>query len=112
MMTVSTMNDTKTLDHVHHVAIVVEDIDRAIRWYQSRFNTILIYADNTWAMLGFDNLQLALVKADQHPPHLALEDPHADRFGPLTPHRDGTESIYISDSEGNSIELLRWQSPE
>lgn len=95
------------LDSIHHVAIVVDDIDRAIRWYQAHLNTAIVYADSSWAMLDFENISLALVKDEQHPPHLAIEYENADQYGPLTSHRDGTESIYIKDSEGNSIELLR-----
>ena len=101
------MKQNHKLDSIHHVAIVVEDINRAIHWYQSHFNTELIYADDTWAMLSFENISLALVKAEQHPPHLALECPTANRFGALTRHRDGTESIYIKDTEGNNIELIQ-----
>ena len=101
------MKRDQKLDSIHHVAIVVDDVDRAIRWYQSNLQTSLVYADDSWAMLAFENISLALVKAEQHPPHLAVEYEQADQYGPLKRHRDGTESIYIKDSEGNSIELLR-----
>jgi catechol 2,3-dioxygenase-like lactoylglutathione lyase family enzyme len=101
------MKEKHNLDRIDHVAIVVDDIDKAIRWYQSHFNTALLYADNTWAMLAFENTKLALVKKEQHPPHFAVECQNADQYGPLTRHRDGTESIYIKDSVGNDIELLR-----
>jgi len=101
------MKRSHKLDRLHHIAIVVEDIDRAIRWYQSQFNASLIYADNTWAMLGFENIELALVKAEQHPPHFAVIYEEAEKYGPLTRHRDGSESVYIKDSEGNSVELIR-----
>jgi catechol 2,3-dioxygenase-like lactoylglutathione lyase family enzyme len=103
------MKRGQKLDSIHHVAIIVDDIDRAIRWYQSHLHTALVYADDTWAMLAFENISLALVKAEQHPPHFAVENEKADQYGPLTRHRDGTESLYIKDSEGNSIELLRRQ---
>lgn len=101
------MKKNHKLDRIHHIAIVVNDISNAINWYQSRFNTNLLYADDTWAMLDFDATQLALVKAEQHPPHFAVESQQADQYGALTRHRDGTESVYIKDSEGNDIELLR-----
>ncbi len=101
------MKQRHQLDSVHHIAIVVKDIDRAIKWYQSQFKINLIYADNTWAMLGFKNIELALVKAEQHPAHFAVEYENADEYGPLTRHRDGSESVYIKDSEANDIELIR-----
>ena len=50
---VENIMNTQQLDKIHHVAIVVEDIERAIQWYQSQFKTKLVYADDTWAMLAF-----------------------------------------------------------
>ena len=64
------------------------------------------YQDESWALLGFDNVRLALVLPEQHPPHIAFVHPEAERFGPLRPHRDGTRSIYLRDSEGNAVEML------
>ena len=98
----------KTLDSLHHVAVVVEDIDAAVRWYRDTFRCDLAYADSTWAMLKFANCQLALIAPNQHPPHLGFLTPaaEAERFGTLKPHRDGTRSIYVADPSGNPVELL------
>src|SRR5262245_53990958 len=82
------------LDAVHHVAIVVHDIAKAVEWYTSTFRCQVTYQDETWAMLKFDNLGLALVVPHQHPAHLGFVTPRAAEFGPLKKHRDGTESIY------------------
>ena len=60
-------------DSIHHVAIQVNDIGRALKWYSSNFNTEVVYQDDTWAMLRFDNIYLALVTPGQHPPHIAIE---------------------------------------
>ena len=95
------------LDTLHHVAIQVEDIKRALKWYSTNFNTEIAYVDDTWALLRFDNIYLALVIPGQHPAHIALEHEGAETFGPLVKHRDGTESIYIEDSEGNTLELMK-----
>jgi hypothetical protein len=46
------------------------------------------------------------VSPGQHPPHIAFVVEAPERFGPLTPHRDGSRSIYIQDSEGNVVECL------
>ncbi len=54
----------KQLQSLHHIAIPVRDIDRAIAWYTSRFACELKY-------------------------------------------RDGTQSIYIQDSEGNHVEIIQ-----
>jgi catechol 2,3-dioxygenase-like lactoylglutathione lyase family enzyme len=94
-------------DSIHHVAIQVDDIERALNWYSSNFNTEVVYQDDTWAMLRFDNIYLALVIPGQHPPHIAIEHEDAESHGTLVKHRDGTESIYIKDSEGNTLELMK-----
>lgn len=100
------MSDSPSLDRIDHLAIPVEDIGRAVNWYRSRFATRVLYQDQTWALLEFANVRLALVLPEQHPPHIALRRADAASFGPLTRHRDGTRSIYIRDSEGNSVEIM------
>jgi catechol 2,3-dioxygenase-like lactoylglutathione lyase family enzyme len=99
--------NTKPLQSLHHVAISVSDIGRAIDWYTSHFQCELRYQDETWALLKFANIHLALVTPQQHPPHIALMDERAADYGPLTRHRDGTSSIYIQDSEGNHVEIMQ-----
>lgn len=97
------------LDSVHHVAIVVENIAEAVDWYRKTFRCEVAYQDGTWALLKFANVGMALVVPEQHPAHIGFVTPRAAEFGPLKRHRDGTESIYISDPSGNAVELL---SPE
>ena len=97
----------KKLDALHHVAIQVKDIARALKWYSENFNAETVYLDDTWAMLRFDNIYLALVIPEQHPPHIAIEHEGAEAYGTLIKHRDGTESIYINDSEGNTLEMMK-----
>ena len=70
------------------------------------FDCKVTYEDESWALLGFANVKLALVLPEQHPPHVGFVRRDAERFGPLSPHRDGTRSIYIEDSEGNAVEIL------
>lgn len=100
------MSDSPSLDRIDHLAIPAEDIGRAVDWYRSRFATRVVYQDQTWALLEFANVRLALVLPRQHPAHIALRRADAERFGPLTRHRDGTRSIYVQDSEGNSVEIM------
>ena len=95
-----------SLDRVEHVAISVADIDSAVAWYTSNFRCTVAYRDASWALLDFDNLQLALVIPEQHPPHIAFTSPNAGRFGALKPHRDGTRSTYVKDPAGNSVEIM------
>ena len=99
-------HSNKQPDRVHHVALQVEDLGRAVDWYQTQFSSELLYQDDTWALLRFGNVNLALVMPDQHPAHIAFTHPHAERFGELVLHRDGTRSVYIEDSEGNTVEIM------
>jgi catechol 2,3-dioxygenase-like lactoylglutathione lyase family enzyme len=93
-------------DRIDHVAISVPDIASAVSWYTANFRCTVAYQDPTWALLAFDNVRLALVAPEQHPPHIAFVSPSAATFGPLTTHRDGTRSIYVKDPAGNSVEIM------
>jgi catechol 2,3-dioxygenase-like lactoylglutathione lyase family enzyme len=97
---------TSSLDVLHHMAIPVHDVARAVHWYRSQFRVRVGYQDDTWALLEFANTRLALVIPAQHPPHIGVVHPTARAFGTLTTHRDGTASVYVSDSEGNAVEIL------
>ena len=97
------------LDHLHHLAISVRDVAESVDWYRQNFRCEVTYQDATWALLKFANTSLALVIPEQHPPHLGFATPAAHQYAPLKRHRDGTESVYISDPSGNAVELL---SPE
>ena len=97
---------TTRLDELHHVAVQVQDVRRAVAWYQERFRCQISWLDDTWALLRFANTSLALVVPGEHPPHLAFTMEEAESLGELSPHRDGTRSIYIEDSEGNVVECM------
>lgn len=96
----------ENLDSLHHVAISVSSISEAVTWYTTTFRCEIAYQDDTWALLKFANVSLALVIPEQHPPHLGFVTPRAREYGTLKRHRDGTESIYIADTSGNAVELL------
>ncbi len=95
------------MDKIHHIAIQVEDVNKAVEWYSRQFDVELAYQDESWALLRFDNISLAIVVPGEHPPHFAVEDHNAEKYGELTPHRDGTASIYIKDPFGNAVEILK-----
>ena len=93
------------LDTLHHAALRVRNIKRAVDWYTERFRCAVEYQDDTWALLAFDNVRLAFVLAEQHPPHIAIVgDPQA--YGTARRHRDGTSSVYLKDPDGNNVEIL------
>ena len=95
-----------SLDRIEHIAIAVADVPSAVAWYTANFRCAVAYQDATWALLDFDNLTVALVIPEQHPPHVAFASPTAEEFGALTTHRDGTRSIYVRDPSGNSVEIM------
>jgi len=100
------MSTPSKLDTIHHVAIPVPNVAQAVEWYTSRFNCCVEYIDDTWALLAFANTKLALVLPEEHPSHFALTRPDANKFGELVTHRDGLNSVYITDAFGNAIEVL------
>ena len=94
------------LDSIHHVAISVKNVRDSVEWYRTNFQCKVSYQDDSWAMLDFANLKLALVVQQQHPPHLAFVHAEAEKYGTLKTHRDGTRSCYINDPAGNAVEML------
>jgi catechol 2,3-dioxygenase-like lactoylglutathione lyase family enzyme len=95
------------LDKIHHTAIQVQNISKAVLWYTQHFKCKIEYQDSSWAMLKFANTSLALVSADQHPYHFAIVQDDISHYGLISQHRDGTSSIYIKDEDGNNVEMLK-----
>ncbi|MBC7998239.1 MAG: VOC family protein [Leptolyngbya sp.] len=96
----------QNLATIHHIAITVDDVEKAVNWYRDTFNCEIEYQDKTWAFIRFQNIKLALVMPNQHPAHLAFLHEQAEQFGELKTHRDGSRSIYINDSAGNAVEIV------
>ena len=97
------MSELNTIDHI---AIPVDNISTAVEWYVTNFRCEVKYRDETWALLRFANISLALVIPSQHPAHIGFVSQTAEKFGALKTHRDGTRSCYVNDPAGNSIEML------
>jgi len=95
------------LDKIHHTALQVEDIDRAVSWYVDQFECQVQYQDESWAMLAFANVSLALVLPAEHSSHVAVTCSDLSPYREPLQHRDGTRSVYIQDPDGNNIELLQ-----
>ena len=97
----------KVIDKIHHVAIEVQSIQDSVDWYKSNSRCEISHQDDTWALLKYDNISLALVLPKTHPPHIAFERKNAEKYGKLKRHRDGTSSVYIKDPSNNSVEMLK-----
>ena len=89
---------------IDHIAIVVNDIKESLAYYVDNYDCMILHCDESWGYLQFDNIKLALVLKDEHPPHIAFE---VDEFEGKT-RRDGSVSKYIEDPSGNKIELIEY----
>ena len=106
-----------------HVAIRVDDVDRAKNFYMS-LGMMLVWDDTDWCYLeaekSGDGLALLGPGYKAAGPHFAfhftnkneverLHDSLKDqgmKVGALHDHRDGTSSFYLKDTEGNWLEML------
>ena len=95
------------MDKIHHIAIEVNSIEDSIKWYKKHSKCEVSYEDKTWALLKYENISLALVLPNSHPPHIAFEKNNAEKYGKLKLHRDGTSSVYIKDPSDNAVEMLK-----
>ena len=95
------------MDKIHHIAIEVTSIKDTIDWYKEHSSCEISYQDDTWALLKYENISLALVLPNTHPPHIAFEKDDAHKYGELKLHRDGTSSVYVRDPSNNAVEMLK-----
>ena len=91
-----------------HVAICVNDIQASVEWYKLNLCASVLYSDETWAMLKIGETKLALTSKDQHPPHIAFLVDNFENGKSVKQHRDGSNYIYKSDPDGNTIELIKY----
>ena len=95
----------KTIDHI---ALSVEDPESAANWYISNFNGELLYCDDTWSFVQFENIKMAFVKKGTHPAHFAFKVDRFDEEDIVKEHRDQTQSSYKRDPWGNISELIKY----
>ena len=58
---ISNYQEIDEMDKIDHIAVVVTNIQKGIQWYTQNRNCKIKYEDDTWALLEFDNINLALV---------------------------------------------------
>ena len=96
------------LSTIHHVAIQVDDIDKAVDWYTNILKCSIEWQDATWAMLKLKNTRIALVLTGTHSNHIAFNVKSANEYGDkVITHRDGTKCVYIHDPWGNCLEAFQ-----
>ena len=94
---------------IDHIAVQVENIYDACEWYCGYFNANVAYFDESWALLEFENVKLALVLPNQHQNHFAVgvnPDNHPNLE--FKQHRDGSNYHYLTDPWGNCVELINY----
>jgi|TARA_B100001123_G_C14920669_1_gene871634 catechol 2,3-dioxygenase-like lactoylglutathione lyase family enzyme len=96
----------KKLSQVDHIAIQTKDVKSTINWYLDNFECEVISEDKSWALLKFENINIALVSPNEHQPHIAFSVNNIIEYGRPSIHRDGIPYIYKEDDYGNVIELV------
>tara|TARA_X000000368_G_scaffold359232_1_gene302466 strand:- start:163 stop:459 length:297 start_codon:yes stop_codon:yes gene_type:complete len=96
------------MDKIDHIAIQTKNINESVNWYTKIFSCDILFQDDTWALLEFNNIKLALVIPEQHPPHIAVKRKNLEKYGSPVKHRDGSESVYINSPDKNVFELIRY----
>ena len=91
---------------VDHIAIHSKNIKKSVKWYVDKFRCEIQYQDDTWALLEFDNISIALVTPGDHPPHFAVVDPNVTSDSNHKLHRDGIAFLYERDPDANTIEKI------
>ena len=94
-------------DWTDYTRLFVKSIKDTIDWYKKNSSCEVSYQDDTWAPLKYENISLALVLPNSHPPHIAFEKDDAHKYGELKLHRDGTSSVYVRDPSNNAVEMLK-----
>ena len=95
-----------SLTFIDHLALESSNINRSVEWYKEKFNCEIKYQDNSWALLRFDNISLALVTPGDHPPHFAIVDDRIKFSQDNKIHRDGIAYKYEPDPDLNVIEKI------
>ena len=94
------------LTHVDHIAVESKNIPNSVKWYTENFKCEIKHQDETWALLRFENIQIALVTPGQHPPHFAVIDEEVANLSNKKTHRDGIQFVYSTDPDSNVIEKI------
>lgn len=114
---------------LRHLALNVTDVSAAVEFYSSLFGMRVVWQpdpDNAYLSSGCDNLALhsaaaGAAQSGQRLDHLGfiVETPedvdraaevlaarHIPLLRPPRTHRDGSRSLYVTDPDGNVIQIL------
>ena len=85
---------------------------KSVEWYCENLSAEVIHVDDTWGYISVGGSKIAFVVPHQHPPHVCFEvsEEYVEKNlkgKKFKKHRDGTESCYTVDCDGNFIEFLK-----
>ena len=91
---------------LHHIVLRVPDIAPVVKWRVKIRNLDTVHQDQTWTLLGTENISIVLVLRSRHLPNVVFKSLEAEKYGDLTTHRGGSESVCVQDPFRNTIEFL------
>tara|TARA_R100000008_G_scaffold15633_1_gene7626 strand:+ start:1246 stop:1587 length:342 start_codon:yes stop_codon:yes gene_type:complete len=100
---------------VDHIAVLVDDLDEALDWWQERLGAAVTHRDEFYYRLSVNNTNIALISKNKYPSaHIGiLCDSYHElpKEGTKVEHRDGTVGVYQEDPSGNVVEFI-WYNKE
>ena len=94
------------LNKIDHIALQTTSLRSTIHWYEENFCCEVIIRNKTWALIRFENINIALVRPCDHPPQISFVVNNINKYGIPDVHRDGVQFIYEKDNAGNVIEFI------
>ncbi len=103
-----------SIANIDHIAILVEDLEIAEKWYSEHLSAAVSYRDKKYIRLKANNVNIALIdkKHYEHAHFAILVENKQDlptNKGKVVKHRDGTVGVYVKDPFGNYLEYI-WYS--
>ena len=100
---------------VDHIAILVDDLDLAEKWYTSQLNAAVSFKDSKYIRIKVQNTNIALIDKKHYPhAHIGILVDDVNNLpadGLRVEHRDGTIGVYVEDPFGNYLEYI-WYSDQ
>lgn len=101
---------------VDHIAVLVDDLKVAEKWYVEHLNAEIAFQDQYYTRIQLENTCLALIDRSHYPyAHTGIlikdiKDLPLEK-GEVIKHRDGTIGVYVKDPFGNYLEYI-WYSDQ
>ena len=91
---------------LHHIVLRVPDIAPVVKWRVKIRNLDTVHQDQTWTLLGTENISIVLVLRSRHLPNVVFKSLEAEKYGDLTTHRGGAESVCVQEPFRNMVGFL------